>query len=397
MTKPARSDYGNPDLTEEMVGLLDELTVILANPVVEQAWKRAIDGVQLYVDELGPRKLNPWAYQPTDYLVDYFATWFTFLAEPNGGLGEIVPFTFLYLNNPAAFAFINDLESQSDGADEPTKEIFNWTVRFIKTRGAFMDSPQSLKYLPEWLESLGDTRKDFVEPENGYRSFNEFFTRALDYKQDPRPITAPDDNSILTASADAEINFIQTDLTMTTTLQVKSRQMNVLELLDNSELAHVFAGGTAVSCVLMPNSYHRYHSPVEGMIVESKEVPGIYNGVMDGEHWFNQGNIGESTTDFSIFEDFHRSYFVIKTEDHGLVAMIPVGLNTISKMYATVVNDRSTLVPPGSAPVPVKKGQELGHFAYGGSLNILLFQPGVFGSVNVLMGQRLGSLAAPNS
>ena len=142
----------------------------------------------------------------------------------------------------------------------------------------------------------------------------------------------------------------------------------------------------------MPNNYHRYHSPVSGQIVEGREVPGIYNGIMDGEHWFNQGNIGESTTDFSIFEDFHRSYFVFETEDYGYVAMVPVGLNTISAMFASVVNDKSTLVPPGGEPVPIVKGQEIGHFAYGGSLNILMFQAGVLGNINVLMGQRLGAM-----
>ncbi|WP_437301557.1 phosphatidylserine decarboxylase [Sorangium sp. So ce426] len=93
-----------------------------------------------------------------------------------------------------------------------------------------------------------------------------------------------------------------------------------------------------------------------------------------------------------MFEDFHRSYFVIKTEKHGYIAVIPVGLNTISAMYPSLVNNRSTLVPVGGEPVPVKKGDELGHFAYGGSLNILLFQKGVFNAVSVLMGSRLGSL-----
>lgn len=78
----AQNDYGNPDLTAEMIMLLAELTGILANPVVEQAWKKAIDSVQLYVDELGPRTLNPWAFQDTDYLVQYFARWFTFLPSP---------------------------------------------------------------------------------------------------------------------------------------------------------------------------------------------------------------------------------------------------------------------------------------------------------------------------
>ncbi|MEM7297634.1 MAG: phosphatidylserine decarboxylase, partial [Bacteroidota bacterium] len=160
-----------------------------------------------------------------------------------------------------------------------------------------------------------------------------------------------------------------------------------------SKYAKKFVGGTAVSCVLMPNNYHRYHAPVTGKIVESREVPGIYNGITDGEDWFNSFNVGESTTDFSIFEDFHRAYFVIETSKYGYVGMVPVGLNTISAIMPSMINKSSSMVPPGGKPVKVKKGDELGHFAYGGSLNILLFQKGAFSSVSILMGQRLGNLS----
>jgi phosphatidylserine decarboxylase len=181
-------------------------------------------------------------------------------------------------------------------------------------------------------------------------------------------------------------------------MNVKTRQLNVSELLNHSSFAPQFEGGTAVSCVLMPNNYHRYHAPATGSIVEGMEVPGIYNGITDGEHWFNTiFNVGESTTDFSIFEDFHRAYYVIETEKHGYVAMVPVGLNTISSLFPSLIGKASTYVAPCSTPVPVKKGDELGHFAYGGSLNILLFQKGVFNAVSVLMGSRLGSLGAPPS
>lgn len=127
-------------------------------------------------------------------------------------------------------------------------------------------------------------------------------------------------------------------------------------------------------------------------------MPGIYNGITDGEHWFNDiFNVGESTTDFSIFEDFHRAYYVIETAKHGHVGIVPVGLNTISALCPSLVQKRSTRVPVGGEPVPVSKGDELGHFAYGGSLNILLFEKGVFNAVSVLMGSRLGILGAPAS
>jgi phosphatidylserine decarboxylase len=264
-----------------------------------------------------------------------------------------------------------------------------------------MDSEESTKYIDCWEEYLRDegTLREYNIPAGGYKSFNQFFTRTFKDIDQSRPISEPDNDSILTSSADSEINFIQTELTLSTDIPVKTTKINVLDLLNQSPYASNFEGGTAVSCVLMPNDYHRYHSPVSGTIVESAIVDGIYNGIKDGEHWFNQGNIGESTTNFSIFENFHRGYFIIQTENNGFVAVIPVGLNTIS----SVVFEDSALVPPpkkGKKPKkknwkPVKKGGEIGHFAYGGSLNILLFEPGVFGSVSILMGQRIGELGSP--
>ena len=40
----------------------------------------------------------------------------------------------------------------------------------------------------------------------------------------------------------------------------------------------------------------------------------------------------------------------------------------------------------------MKKGDAVGYFQYGGSLNILLFETGVMSAMQVLMGQRIGKL-----
>ena len=63
-------------------------------------------------------------------------------------------------------------------------------------------------------------------------------------------------------------------------------------------------------------------------------------------------------------------------------------------------DNRSTFVGVRGAAdyqgaLPVTKGDQAGYFQYGGSLNILIFEPGVFSSVAVLMGQRLGRLHEP--
>jgi len=391
--KTSQQDEGKfPPLNQEMIGLISDLEEILQNPAVEAAYNTAISNVTPLVFFHGKIQDNPWKGQTKEFFINYFREWFTFLPIPTKGLGKIQPFTFFYLDNPSAFFFLNELKSKKYPDLEYSKEIFNWTVEFIRARGRFMDSPESKMYIDAWLKDPSSNMTDFIEPPGGFKSFNQFFTRELKMSVNPRPIAEPDDDSVVVAPADSEINVIESDLTLSTPLKVKSRQINVRDLLDGSHYAKNFVGGTAVSCVLMPNSYHRYHAPVTGEIMESREVPGIYNGITDGEDWFNHGNIGESTTDFSIFEDFHRAYFIIKTKDFGMVAMIPVGLNTISALFASMINHKSTMVPRGKPPVAVKKGDELGHFAYGGSLNILLFQRGVFDSLSLYMGQRIGKM-----
>jgi len=377
----------------ELDKLIEELEEITSNPVVEAAYNDAIANVQ---PVLWTGEHNPWVGKTIDYFIDYFRSWYAFLPQPTGGLGKIVPFTYFYYNNESAFFFLNELKSRKNRSVPYTKEIFNWTVEFIKARGEFMDSKKSLKYVEEWMEDPSTHIEDFIVPKGGFKSFNQFFTRELKPSANARPIAHPDDDSIVVASADSEINFIESELTLDKEMNIKGRQISMKELLNGSKYANHFVGGTAVSCVLMPNNYHRYHSPVTGKIVVSEEVPGIYNGIMDGEDWFNTFNVGESTTDFSIFEDFHRAYFVIQTSKYGYVAIVPVGLNTISAIKPSMINKKSSMVPPGSKPVPVKKGDELGHFAYGGSLNMLFFQKGVFSSVSLLMGQRLGDLSPIN-
>lgn len=378
-----------PPLTDEMKRLLEELHEIVQNPVVESAFNAAVSQVTPIVETGGP---NPWKGKDVAYFVEYFRTWFTFLPTPGGGLGKIIPFSFFYLNNPSAYVFLNSFKSRRRPDAPFTTEIFNWIVAFVKERGVFMDSEASAMHIGEWMQWLGPKAKNFVVPEGGYKTFNEFFTRALNPDVDARPIDTPDDTSIAVSPADAIINFIISDLSISQKLDVKSRQLNVTELLNGSAHAPRFEGGTAISCVLMPQDYHRYHAPVTGEIIEGAEVKGIYFGMVDGDHFLNNFNVGQGNTDFSYFEDFHRAYYIIETKDYGCVGVVPVGLNTISAVKASLISGESTLVPPGGTPLPVKKGDELGYFAYGGSLVILLFQPGAFQSVNVLMGSRLGNL-----
>ena len=153
-------------LTPAMEELMERLEIIVDNPLVEAAYNDAIAHVRpiLYpgAQKVTGQDKNPWIGRPISYFVEYFRNWFTFLAQPAGGLGEIVPFTYFYLDNPQAYYFLNQFESRSGDATQHTKEIFNWTVAFVKERGNFMDSEASAEYIPEWERYLGKDLENYV-------------------------------------------------------------------------------------------------------------------------------------------------------------------------------------------------------------------------------------------
>ena len=188
------------------------------------------------------------------------------------------------------------------------------------------------------------------------------------------------------------INVVNANLDTDSLIHTKYDQyLNIDQLLQGSQFAKYFLGGTACSVVLLPPDYHHYHSPVAGHVVESKEldIDGIFFGMDGGFYTYaNNGNIGGWKARYGIFGQYHRGYYIYKTDDFGYVGMIAVGLDDISsvKFEKDFIN-----VTPDN-PVKVEKGQPVGHFAYGGSTVILLFQPGVFMGVKTQQGNQIGAL-----
>jgi len=399
--------------------LRDEWRTLCDDSAVQAAWNAASEGLDKYVMQSGnpmTEAANPWVGRVCSDLGHFFGSWLTFLPNTTDGLGYIQELNYLVRNNPAGIFFLNRLESRTGGRDRFCPEVLDWTTRWLAARMDYMDSEESTKLIPGWVQyvnySTTSPLSDYDVPDPscktptcGFTSFNAWFSRELKNNNmgpnPPRPISNKDDDSILVAPADSEINFILSSITLETLLPVKTRSIDVKSLLGNSQFAEKFNRGTAISCVLMPNNYHRFHSPVTGSLVESRLVEGFYFGISNGATWFNKGNTGASDMEFSTFEDFQRAYYVYNTS-HGFVAQVSVGLAEISSVnpFIRPSDNRSTWVGiEGSSeyegPLPVTKGDQVGYFKYGGSLNILFFEPGVFSSVAVLMGQRLGRLSEP--
>lgn len=320
-------------------------------------------------------KKNPWYKKDFQYLCRFFNEWFYLLPVNNSPTQDefeyIKKFSWFYHRNEAGQRFVGR---------EPG---LSWTRDFVAARGKFLDSKESTGTVKQWLDDSSLNNDQYVVPPEGFQSFNEFFTRNL--KPGARTVAAPDDDSVIVAPTDCMLNIID-PVTGETNIPTKLNQkLNVRELMAGSEYAKFFESGTAISCILLPDTYHHYHAVATGDIVESREdIAGSYWGIDDLTDFLNRGNIGYGRS-YSVFEHFRRGYFVIKTKEHGHVAMIPVGLDTIGSVvfenkYKKVTSDK---------PVPVRKGEKLGHFAYGGSLVITLTEKSI-GGISVPQGQQIG-------
>ncbi len=342
----------------------------------DKDFKSTIDRMFKNIQPLEDGSPNPWKGKGIDELYDFINEWFYFLPNAHNGLDRILEFTFLFYKNPAGMDFITGEKGKS------------WALSFVKERGKFLDSPESITIIEKWLNDPTLNNDEFVYPEGGFDSFNDFFVR--DLKPGARPIDGVSNPSTLVSPADGIINMINNELSLTTDIPTKSgMKLSLSELLDNSEYAKEFIGGTALAVFLLPHNYHHYHSPTEGIIVESKESVGDrLFGMPNMLDMINNGNVAYNK-DYSVFQNFKHGYFIIKTDQYGYIAMIPIGLQTVG----SVVFENKFREISNGKKVAVLKGEKLGHFEYGGSTVLLLFQKGKFSSLTVKQGQQIGTLS----
>lgn len=223
--------------------------------------------------------------------------------------------------------------------------------------GEYRDSEESKKEIKDFVESFkGQLDMASAEkPMSEYKTFNEFFARKLK----PEARTICPGNEIITSAADCRLHVYKS-VDEATRFWIKGRNFSIPGLLaddgsDNS-LSRKFFNGSMVIFRLAPQDYHRYHSPVNGLIKSITDVPG---------HLLTVNPIAINCKYADVFTVNKRSVMVLETPEFGTVAFIAIG--------ATLVGSIVWTAQAGSS---VAKGDELGFFKFGGSTCIALFQPG---------------------
>jgi len=136
-------------------------------------------------------------------------------------------------------------------------------------------------------------------------------------------------------------------------------------ILNMSDLAKQFYGGSIYQAFLSATSYHRWHSPVSGTIYKTELV--------DGSYYSQTHNIKDDPASPNMSQGYLAQvaargivYIQADNPDIGLMCFVSIGMSEVSSNDITVKEGDK-----------VKKGDQLGMFHFGGSTHCLIFRPGV--------------------
>jgi phosphatidylserine decarboxylase len=261
--------------------------------------------------------------------------------------------------------------------------ISQWLVKFAQLQGSFLNSPSSFN--DQTLGTFEAVKTDhhsyrvddYIKPDNGWTSFNDFFSRTV--KPEKRPIAGEGDDTIVASPADCRYGgYEQIDedgKVLLEPINLKGVPWPIKDLIASCGVPEgTFDNGVLIHSFLAPFDYHRFHAPVSGTVVVSKVIPAqVYlevkgNGsktVPIRRPYRRQRNYkGVDAPDDPGYQWCQtRGVLVLKTEKYGYVAALPVGMCQVSSVTMTAeVNEKLT------------KGDEFGYFQFGGSDMVLLFE-----------------------
>lgn len=210
-----------------------------------------------------------------------------------------------------------------------------------RTVGRFMDSRFSKPLIPFFIRQNGIDVTQFEDVE--YPDFNSFFCRKIrpelrPIDQDPKHFIAPCDGYLSTYA-------IQEDLV----IPVKNSRYRISDLLQDKDLAAEYDGGTCLVFRLCVQHYHRYGYPDHGTKEENHFIPGKLHTVRP-----------IALRNVPVFTENAREYTILHTENFGDLIQMEVGAMLVGKIRN--LHEKAAF----------QRGEEKGHFLYGGSTVILL-------------------------
>jgi phosphatidylserine decarboxylase len=228
---------------------------------------------------------------------------------------------------------------------------------FSQWYGRKMSKPVSALEILPFISKYGLDVDEFLKSPFDYKTFNDFFYRAL--KPTARPI-APGDNVAVFPADGRHLAFQNVDTA--DGFYVKGMKFTLTELLGEAALpeeqrvlAKQFAGGAMLISRLCPVDYHRFHFPVGGTPGEAALING----------WLYSVSPVALRHNIRYLIENKRERTIVASPNFGDVAVLEVGATNVGSIVQSFILGRD-----------VAKGDEKGLFAFGGSCVITIFQKG---------------------
>lgn len=214
-----------------------------------------------------------------------------------------------------------------------------------KIGGKVLDSRMSVLAIRPFIRANAIDMSQYERQE--YRSYNEFFKRKIapgmrKTEEAPQCFISPCDSRLSVYPIEEE-----------QTVCIKHTQYTLKELLKNGKLAEKYAGGYIWVFRLCVEDYHRYIYIDDGVKSGNIRIPGVFHTVNP-----------VANDKYPIYKENTREYSLLKSKHFGTVLMMEVGALLVGK------------IENHHGEAQVKRGQEKGNFAFGGSTVILMTQKG---------------------
>ena len=251
--------------------------------------------------------------------------------------------------------------------------------------------PRTTKLIGGFVEKYGVDMNEAANPEiASYKSFNDFFTRAL--KPGARPLAAAD----LVCPVDGAISQFGA-IRKDQIFQAKGHAYSTTALVGgDAALAGQFEDGSFATLYLSPKDYHRIHMPCDGTLLRMIHVPGDLFSVNPLTARGVPGLFARNERVVCVF-DSARGPFVLTlvgativgsmaTVWHGVVNPPRVG-----KLREWRYNDQQ---------IALKQGDEMGRFLLGSTVVMLFpkaplqFNPAWVPTKPIRLGEAMANYAA---
>lgn len=277
---------------------------------------------------------------------------------------------YFFLDQPSVKKHQSKIEP--GGSNLPLTPLSKWIVDFAKAWGSYLDTTDSAKEVDSFRTDPGFNWDEYMPPPSGYLTFNQFFARHT--KPGMRPIAGLTDHKILVSPGDCtfvgwwqigESSEISVVGSKRNVIESKGIQWSIKELLKDSAYADRFNGGVFTHSFLNTTDYHRWHTPVQGKVIEAQVIQGqafldiaVDQQVVDGKVVNHL-----SALDGTGYQFVQTRGLVIIDSPVGLVACLPMGMAQVSSVVLTAEVGKT-----------LHKGEELGYFQFGGSDFVMVFE-----------------------